>query len=583
MEMADETIDQVRAPKGKRKGRRRTVVFVVALGIMGWIGWSAHLLFSAQSHISAARSQLRGVVDTNTLRKALDGDETLFTAPARDLAAAKDDLDSVFLSPLARVPIAGTQIRSARALTGTASRVVSSVISESNKFTPARRASLTQMQLLDELAGSVHRLRQATELADLGPSKGLLHSLAAGRIETKAQLAKVSEPLVRADDAMPGLRTLMTGPTKMLVVAANNAEMAAGSGRPLAAATMDALNGKISVGKFTWTAEISAGVAPIPLPAELTIFASLQPQLAMHRAAVTPRFDAVAPLLAAQYQAATGTTVDGVMLLDVVGLQRFVALGADVGNSSLSADKIVSELMNGQYQSFDETVDGENAARRERIGGVAGGLVANLLDRGFFDLGRSFADAAKGRHVLLWSARPEVQKAFAEAGASGQLTGDSLSMTLHNIGENKLDWFARVSATIDSQVVPSAGRHVSVRATITNDLPEGQPKYVAGPNRPNAKYGDYLGLLSLHVPGNAKNLQIQDSAVAFNGTDGPSFVAGTQISLARGQTLVVTFSFDVPNTTQHLDVEPSGSFPAISWKDGTNTWQSDAVRRLVLT
>ena len=571
-----------------RKHRGRWLFLGALLLFVGWVGWCAHLVTSAKSDLLLAQSELKSLTEKASLKSLLDGDrQGLLDAQAR-LHSAKSNLGSPMLSVARPLPFLGRQISSARALTGTASGVLDAAVETSRELSPDKRSGMTRIQLLDALAVGSKRMTTAIDKGDLGPASGLLVSLSNGRADLARQLLKLRRPLDRMNVAVPGLRRMIVGPTKLLVVAANNAQMAAGSGLPLAVTTADIVDGHITVGEFKPNGTVVVPDEAVQLTPELQqLWAFAAPQAAIGRAIVTPRFDVSAAILAAQYGAATNTPVEGVLLIDIVGLQKLVAVGgASADPNAIPADKIIDELMHNQYLSLDDSQPDINVQRRERLGQVARTAVTDLLNPNLsvVDLGRALSESAAGRHVLLWSRLPDEQIALQALRVDGGLAADSVSVSLLNAGRNKLDWFTKMASKVTVGPVANNERQIDVEVTVSSQVPDGLPNIVAGPSVPVAEYGDYIGYFTINVPGSATKMHLGDaSPVIVAGPDGPTRTIGQLLIVKRNTSRVVTFSFTLPADFPVLRFEPSGRYPAIDWTSATQSWTDDRVMTILLS
>ena len=576
-----------RTKRSSRRARRITVA-IFLFAFVGWLGYCAQLGLSAKSHLQKAQEHLRTLTSgDSSLKSLVDGDQSLLLQAQAELSKARQDLDSPALGIAAPMPFVGTQVRSARALTTTAKGLVDAAVIAGVDLTPQRRKGISRIDLLDRVAVAGQHLSFAVNGSRLGPSSGLIAPLADARDEMSRQLVTIKTPLDRTNAAIPGLRQMLVGPSHFLLVAANNAQMASGSGLPLAVAALDVTDGQMQVGAFDWTAAIDIPAGSVPLPSELAdLWAFATPQDTIRRAIVTPRFPVSAKLMADQYRAATGRAVDGVMLIDIVGLQKLVAAAdTPAGPGSIPADQLIAELMNGQYLKVDYGDPDGIVERKERLSDVARSGVSTLLDPDVSLVGLSTAlrEAISGRHLVLWSSVPAVQHAFVRLGADGDLVDNSVAISLQNEASNKLDWFVRVGAKMTASEAANGDRNMTVDVDITNIVPDGQPAYVAGPSLKILSYGDYVGYLTINVPGAATNLHLGDnSPLIVAGSDGPTSTIGQLVSIKRNAATKVTFAFTLPASMATLRVEPSARYPAISWSMAQNTWTDERAHTVFL-
>jgi hypothetical protein len=172
------------------------------------------------------------------------------------------------------------------------------------------------------------------------------------------------------------------------------------------------------------------------------------------------------------------------------------------------------------------------------------------------------------------------QRGWEAAGIAGDLTADSLFVSLLNRGGNKLDWFTPIDARVTT--APAAAdrtTEVTVELTVENRTPTGEPRYVAGP--PFGQRwapGTYVGVLAVDVPGLATEVRIDGVEPVVAGKDGRAQVVAIPIEVARGDRKVVTVRFRMPPGHRELVVEPSGRQPGITWHYGTKTWKDSALR-----
>jgi hypothetical protein len=127
-------------------------------------------------------------------------------------------------------------------------------------------------------------------------------------------------------------------------------------------------------------------------------------------------------------------------------------------------------------------------------------------------------------------------------------------------------------------------RQIDVEVTVSSQVPDGLPRYVAGPAVPVAEYGDYIGYFTLNVPGAATKMHLGDaSPVIVAGPDGPTRTIGQLLIVKRNTSRVVTFSFTLPADFPVLRIEPSGRYPAVGWTSGSQSWTDDRVKTILLS
>ena len=150
---------------------------------------------------------------------------------------------------------------------------------------------------------------------------------------------------------------------------------------------------------------------------------------------------------------------------------------------------MVELLLHEQYVEHAE--DPDQATRREELGQIARAVVAAIQDREWSvaDMARELGAAARGRHILAWSNRPDEQDAWRSAGVDGAVDADSVLVGILNRGGNKLDRFLEVDATLDVGEAPPAGPggdeqgpgEVVLRVTLRNTVPPASRSTWPGP------------------------------------------------------------------------------------------------------
>ena len=178
----------------------------VLVPVVLWAGFAALTVWHAKT------SAQRGLDTLEAARKHLTAEDLLngqgvgeIEAARADIADAHDELDSPFVAPLDIVPVVGRQVRSARALGDTGSRVLDAGVQALHEV----RADLkgkkargpARVVLLRKLQATTQRVIDQLQGADLGPSKGLVGPLARGRAKFAEQLHQLSSGDRRDDGA----------------------------------------------------------------------------------------------------------------------------------------------------------------------------------------------------------------------------------------------------------------------------------------------------------------------------------------------------------------------------------------------
>ena len=582
----------------RRSRRRRWIVAGVLLVVLAWTAAAGYQLVQAKTHaqtgLDELRSAQRGLDPAQLIRgKALP---TMRSARAQFDRAASE-ADSPFLTPFEILPMVGRQVRSVQALTSGASTVVhvgvqtmeqsTRQLATKTKSGPDRVALLQRLGAIGQTAST--RLRGIS----LGPGDALIGPLASARHKFATQLHKAQRAMSDVAVASKGVAAMAEGPSKYLMLAANNGEMRSGSGMLLSVGVLTMEHGQFSLGEMKSVAdyELAPGVVT-PTGDFAARWGWLEPTQDWRQLAASPQFDVTGSLAAQMWKAKTGESVDGVLALDPIALRALVKASGpvDVAGKRIDAGNVVKEILFQQYQDYpaistDTKADApSNRARRERNGVIARAIVEKLDRVGWdvADLVDNLRSAARGRHLLFWSSNAEQQRAWTAAGVSGVLPRDGLMISVENHAGNKLDQFLPVAATITHRRVPS-GSEVTMKVTIANLAPTvGVNGYILGPY-PSSDFvaGEYGGILAINIPFVARDIHLDGvSRIVAAGPDGSTRVVAGNMRLLRGQSADYTLRFTVPRGYENLEVIPSARYPAVQYRAGSQHWDDNGARLL---
>jgi len=565
--------------------RRRQLVVLAALVL--WLLASGALLGLAH------RRAMQGVREMAAARRSVattaldDGILVLHLDRARErFGAAAQEATSPLLLPARALPVIGRQLQAftslVRAAELTARTGEATVDNAQSAMAGAPTTGAGRVAVIRELADVASRADAEFSRVSLGPSHALVGPLRRGRVQLDHELGATRDGLRRATQVLTAVGALLEGPRHYLVLAANEAEMRAGSGMFLSAGTLESDQGSLTLGPMRPTGDLALGDAGVTIDGDLAArWGWLEPGREWRNLGATPRFDVTAPVAARMWESLTGESVDGVLALDVDLLRAVLeAVGPVTVDDHVVTDAtVVPCVLHDQYAGLD--YDDAQGARREQLGRIAGATLAAAQDRAYSltSLARAFATASGGRHFLAWSAQPAEQRAWQLAGIDGGLSPTSLALNVMNRGGNKLDPFLAVAATLEVQSTgptTSLALHVDVR----NQTPSGQSPYVAGPHpQSGAGPGDYVGILAVNVPERALDLAMEGtSRLVAAGPDGPTQVVAAPLLLRPGEEASFVVRFRLPAADHAVTVVPSARIPPITWRAGTQQWADTSGR-----
>jgi hypothetical protein len=598
----DRTDAPASADAGRGRKRRRRLIVAAVLAVAGiWLALAGWQLVQARRHAQAGIDRLQDTRDLMGPAQLIRGEGLPGLRAARaELDQAADAADSPILTPLVAVPFVGRQVRSVKDLSASAAKVVDVGI-DAMQRTSAEAAEPTQagperIALMRSLGAIAADASAQLRDIDLGPNVGLIGPLRDARDEFADDLGQVRTSMADLDVAAEGLAQFAEGPSRYLVLAANNAEMRAGSGMLLSAGVLDMRTGRFDLGEMTDTGLLLLPPGAVPMAAGdlRDRWGWLQPNEEWRYLMMSPDFPASAELAARMWQARTGQAVDGVIALDPIALRALVEASGpvQVDGKTIDAGNVVHELLLQQYVDFhgadvDPNQQAQsNEARREYSSAVARAIIDQLDVTGWDvpELVSDLSEAAEGRHILAWSSKPEQQRAWRAVGVSGRLKPSSVLVSLSNRAGNKIDQFLKVDADLTHRPVTD-GTEVTIRLTVTNLTPaDGLNDFIAGPY-PYSGFvrGEYRGILGVDVPGYARDIRIDGTLHRVtSGKEGPSRVVAGDVQVMAGERRGYTVRFTVPLGYDTLRIEPSARFPTITWTDGPRRFEDRRMERVTL-
>ncbi len=397
------------------------------------------------------------------------------------------------------------------------------------------------------------------------------------------QLASARHDAAQAAAVTTAAHRLLSEDRHYLLVAANNAEMRSASGMFLSLGSLHTAGGELELGEMQPAGELVLDPPGVPIDGDLAeLWGWTLPNIDARSLALSPRFEASAPVAARIWAQHSGESVDGVLVVDVVALKALLEAAGpvDTPSGTIGAGDVEQRLLHDQYEglTFDERSRDQQSGRREELGSIARSIV-DRIERGDVDLptlADSLGRAAGGRHLLAWSADPVEEAGWDAAGVSGKLQGDSLAVGVANRGGNKLDPYLHLSTSIGWKVEPDGRRLVHLDLDLTNTTPEGEPEYIAGPHPDrDVAPGTYVGLITLNVPGQAADIDTGTAPAVVRGADGPTQAVALELDLVRGGQAHFSVTFRLPADRTRLLLEPDARVPSGVFHTGSTSWPAD--------
>jgi hypothetical protein len=530
-----------------------------AAGVVAAAGWSA---LSAAQALERAQTDL---ADVSEGAADPQGAVTSLRQAERQIEVAEDALARWPVDVVAAVPVLGRSWRAERAVTRTAQEVVAgaAILAEG---VPSLRMGGGSLDLgrVAELEAEVARPARRAAAALERLERTSVH-LTPPQVASSVEQALVS--LTPAVDALASAHTGLdlvsgllgeSGPRSVLVMLQNNAELRGAGGYAASYATGRSENGRLTLAPLRDVVAVADSpytARRVPAPEEyLEDYEALSGNTTMWRTwNMSPHVPDSALVGARIAGELLGTQPDVVVLLDVPAMTALAGLGDGSvvlpDGSAVGPDELEEALLVDSYASAGEQGEAQ-VRRRQRLQAAASGAVTRLLtgEVPATDAARTLSELAARRHLAVWSARAQEQRALVRLGLAADLAGgdgvDLSHVSVNNIGGNKLDLYVHRRLEVDVEVGPVDATVVQ-RVTFTNNAPDGLVRYVAGAEQP----GVVVSRVELSLAPEAHDLSASVDGKPWLGAlhDGPARRRLiSHLELPQGATSVVEVRYSVP-------------------------------------
>jgi hypothetical protein len=481
---------------------------------------------------------------------------------------------SPFLAVLGVVPGLRDQVHGVRDMTEVAAdlgrtgvgsaRAIDKVLKQAGGDASKRVTLLdTVLQQLDVVQGVVGKVH-------VGAHERLLSPLAGARRKLVSELDAAPARLDEARFYVTGLRRLLVGPSRYLLLASNNAEMRGGAGSPLSGGVVTIQNGDIEFGEFKQLVGIR-----IPRPAEVFAPASWTDTYnswvwgqSYLETSASPNFSVTGPIYQAMAPAAGFGAVDGVLDVDAVALRNLLSVVGPVELEGVKYDEhnVEQELLNENYLRFADAFT-DRGGRVELQSALAKAIFEAFKARDvpIVKLALALREAATGRHLIAHSTDPAVQTLWESIGADGALNPFGLMVAVENVAANKLDWYIDPKVTLT--VLRSSDDNWTARLIV--EVPN--PKVDKTSQQIDGGYyglqpGEHRAMVAAYLPRAAYNIHTPDNKYSELGPDPPLHMVAQRIDIPRGESRQVTFEFSLPKDWNAAVILPSGRVRPVTYE-----------------
>lgn len=358
-----------------------------------------------------------------------------------------------------------------------------------------------------------------------------------------------------------------------LIIAQNNSELRSAGGLPGSWGELTVKDGVFSIGEFTTL--VNEPGFDVEVTQEEHDHFGLTIGTNAAQLTMTPDFMRVGEIAQGYWKQAGYGTVDGVISIDPVFLQRLLTLtGGFVASDGETIDgtNAAQVLLSGTYWKFGN----DGAAQDEYFGSIAGQafqqIMGNLGNVGLTDLVETISQAGEDGRFLVWMDNEQEEQAMDELGLSGALGQDPtvpvLGVYFNDATVSKISWYASTHTEVGEGVRNEDGTTTyDVTTTLTNTISEedaaNAPEYVTGGAADKRDKSDMLDYVYFFAPagGRISDFLVSDGGTVREGSAGvDTTIYGLQVKYiyvhARaGETVTFTYKVTVSaEATQPLSV-----------------------------
>jgi hypothetical protein len=419
------------------------------------------------------------------------------------------------------VPVLGPHLSAARdlselglTLSGTGATVATAV-TQGLSVTGGRVPVDEIARLAPDLARAAGDLRQAQRTTSGIQRSFLLPSLRARLVDLDARLEQAGGEAELAAQVAEVLPAILggDGPRRYFLAIQNNAELRATGGFIGNFGELVAEDGRLRLERIGRVAELNQGGPPVKdlqAPQDyLDRYSRFDVASTWQSVNLSPDLPSVGQVIQGLYPQSGGSPIDGVIVIDPIGLAGILQLIGPVDvepwPEPITADNVVDVTLNQAYIDFDNNDD-----RIDFIGDVAE-MAATVFTSA--DLGsptrilKPLGQPARGGHLAAWFTRPEEQALADVLGIAGRVEpteADSLLVVNQNAGAGKIDYYFRRRLDYDVQLRPDGdllGVTGRLQIDMENQAPaEGLPRYIIGPFNDRFQAGENFSYFSLYSP-----------------------------------------------------------------------------------
>ncbi|WP_244930168.1 DUF4012 domain-containing protein [Nocardioides sp. W7] len=511
---------------------RITLFTVLGLALVAgaWLGWQ---VWQVNKDLIAA------VNEVDVLRSAADAgdveamDRSLDRLEQRS-ASAEERTSGVTWAALTRVPWFGDDARGVRVvssvvhdLAAEGARPLVGVSQSLKEILPrGGQVSIDALVELQAPVGEAERsLAEAEDaLAEEDPADFVMRLRDKYR-DLAGTVRSTHRAMASASTALQVMPTMLGGDEQRnyLLVFQNNAEIRATGGLPGAVALIQAADGRIKLARQVGANTLSSPGHPyLPLSeTEEVLYGDLLGTYFVN-ANMTPDFPRAASLMKAGWEREAPERIDGVLAIDPVALSYLLAVTGpvQVGDTSITAENVVDELLHGVYLRYEDPADQDaffqdvaQAAFDQVLGGADDAQgVLRALSRG----------AVESR-IYVHSFEEAEQQALGGSEVAGELVTEQserpqVTVALNDSTGAKMSYFLRYDVRVEATSCGDRTQSYVGSARLESTAPADAatlPDYITGGGLLGADPGTQFVNVQIFAPpnGSVTDLRVNSTRI----------------------------------------------------------------------
>jgi hypothetical protein len=255
-----------------------------------------------------------------------------------------------------------------------------------------------------------------------------------------------------------------------------------------------------------------------------------------------------AAILAAAQTAGLGT-LDGVIMVDTVGLQQLLWMSGDVKSTAwptaISWENAVSTLDGAVFSGTDAV------AADVQQSTIASNLMTAVLHRhpSTEAFGTAMGRAVAGRHITIYVVNPNVQQLLGLLGVTGRLVklDNPVAVTWNTTGTPRTGTLIRRSLSVAVALDQSGAARMHVSVDLENRAPNNPASVLLGLADGDA-VGSYAAETSVYLPAKATSVTVETSSPSTTGVSSSYGlpVASGLLTAPSGGSMSMIVSAQVP-------------------------------------